>query len=37
MAPVNAPFSWPKSSLSMMPSLSEAQLTLIMGIVARGL
>ena len=33
-APVNAPFSWPKSSLSSSPSLSAAQLTLTSGFCA---
>ena len=36
-APVNAPFSWPKNSLSMRFSGIAAQLTLMNGALARGL
>jgi hypothetical protein len=37
MAPVNAPFSWPKSSLSSRDSLSAAQLRRTSGALALGL
>ncbi len=37
VAPVKAPFSWPKSSLSMRPLGSAAQLTLTSGRSLRGL
>ena len=36
MAPVNAPFSWPKSSLSSRVSVSAAQLMATNGLSARG-
>ena len=35
MAPVNAPFSWPKSSLSTKPAGRALQLILINGLSAR--
>ena len=37
IAPVNAPFSWPKSSLSTSPAGSAAQLILISGLSRRWL
>ena len=37
MAPVNAPRSWPNSSLSSRVSASDAQCTLMYGRPARGL